>query len=95
MSSALPAFDTHEVFNQPPPFGGRNLWADDVALAEAVQREGGDGLQRALAGYGGLAGDAAVLGWALTPTAIGRGCARMMRRAIASTRWSSIPRITS
>lgn len=58
MSSALPAFDTHEVFNQPPPFGGRNLWADDVALAEAVQREGGEGFAAALAGYGGLAGDA-------------------------------------
>jgi len=58
MSSALPAFDTHEVFNQPPPFGGRNLWADDVALAEAVQREGGDGFAVALARYGGLAGDA-------------------------------------
>ncbi|WP_313247220.1 isovaleryl-CoA dehydrogenase [Stenotrophomonas rhizophila] len=58
MSSALPAFDTHEVFNQPPPFGGRNLWADDVALAEAVQREGGDGFAAVLAGYGGLAGDA-------------------------------------
>ncbi|MET4618544.1 putative acyl-CoA dehydrogenase [Stenotrophomonas sp. 2619] len=58
MSSALPAFDTHEVFNQPPPFGGRNLWADDVALAEAVQREGGDGFAAVLAGYGALAGDA-------------------------------------
>ncbi|MCF7751863.1 isovaleryl-CoA dehydrogenase [Bacillus subtilis subsp. subtilis] len=57
MSSALPAFDTHEVFNQPPPFGGRNLWADDVALDEAVQREGGAAFSMLLAHYGGVAGD--------------------------------------
>lgn len=94
MSSALPAFDTHEVFNQPPPFGGRNLWADDVALAEAVQREGGEGFAAALAGYGGLAGDA-LYQLGLTPTAISRGCARTTRRGIASTRWSFIRRITS
>jgi putative acyl-CoA dehydrogenase len=57
MTSALPAFETHEVSNQPPPFGGRNLWADDVALAEAVQREGGAAFTGQLARYGGLAGD--------------------------------------
>lgn len=57
MTSALPAFETHEVSNQPPPFGGRNLWADDVALAEAVQREGGAAFVGQLARYGGLAGD--------------------------------------
>ena len=57
MTSALPAFETHEVSNQPPPFGGRNLWADDVALAEAVQREGGAVFVGQLARYGGLAGD--------------------------------------
>lgn len=57
MTSALPAFETHEVSNQPPPFGGRNLWADDVALAEAVQREGGAAFAGQLGRYGGLAGD--------------------------------------
>ncbi|MEN5393610.1 isovaleryl-CoA dehydrogenase [Stenotrophomonas sp. TWI377] len=57
MTSALPAFETHQVSNQPPPFGGRNLWADDVALAEAVQREGGAAFAGQLARYGGLAGD--------------------------------------
>lgn len=57
MTSALPAFETHEVSNQPPPFGGRNLWTDDVALAEAVQREGGAAFAGQLARYGGLAGD--------------------------------------
>ncbi len=58
MTSAWPAFETHEVSNQPPPFGGRNLWADDSALADAVQREGGGVFVSPLARYGGLAGDA-------------------------------------
>ncbi|MGH8039343.1 MAG: isovaleryl-CoA dehydrogenase [Stenotrophomonas sp.] len=57
MTSALPAFETHEVTNQPPPFGVRNLWADDVALADAVQREGGAGFVDVLQAYGGSAGD--------------------------------------
>ncbi|WP_421569805.1 isovaleryl-CoA dehydrogenase [Stenotrophomonas sp. PD6] len=57
MTSALPAFETHEVTNQPPPFGGRNLWADDVALADAVQREGGAAFVDLLQSYGGNAGD--------------------------------------
>lgn len=57
MTPAWPAFETHEVSNQPPPFGGRNLWADDVALIEAVQREGGGVFVSQLVRYGGLAGD--------------------------------------
>lgn len=58
MTSVLPAFETHEVTNQPPPFAGRNLWADDIVLAEAVQREGGAAFIDALQVYGGIAGDA-------------------------------------
>jgi putative acyl-CoA dehydrogenase len=57
MRPALPAFETHEVSNQPPPFVGRNLWADDVALADAVQRECGAAFVGQLARYGVLAGD--------------------------------------
>ncbi len=57
MTSVLPAFETHEVFNQPPPFSGRNLWADDVALVAAVEREGGGAFSARLAQYGVLAGD--------------------------------------
>ncbi len=35
----MPArFSTHEVTNQPPPFEGRNLFADDAALRDAVLR---------------------------------------------------------
>ncbi|RRU11629.1 acyl-CoA dehydrogenase family protein [Stenotrophomonas sp. 278] len=52
------AFDTHHVDNQPPPFAPRNLWADDVALADAVQREGGSAFVATLQQYAGLAGDA-------------------------------------
>ena len=32
---------THEVFNQTPPLTDYNLYGSDVALQEAVQREGG------------------------------------------------------
>lgn len=33
-------FDTHEVFNQAPPFDNVNLFACDPALMEALEREG-------------------------------------------------------
>jgi putative acyl-CoA dehydrogenase len=33
---------THEVFNQPPPLRGYNLYSEDAPLAEAVKREGAD-----------------------------------------------------
>ncbi len=32
---------THEVTNQPPPLIGRNLFTDNSALSEALEREGG------------------------------------------------------
>ena len=48
---------THEVANQVPPLEGRNLFADNVALVEALEREGGGwALERALevgAAWGG------------------------------------------
>jgi putative acyl-CoA dehydrogenase len=34
-------FHTHEVENQVPPLEGRNLFADNLPLAEALEREGG------------------------------------------------------
>ena len=51
-------FETHEVGNQPPPFLPRDLWMDDLALREAVAREGADAHAPRLAAYGALAGDA-------------------------------------
>lgn len=53
-----PHFQTHEVFNQPPPPGPFDLWKDDAALREAVAREGGSAFSAALSDYGALAGDA-------------------------------------
>ena len=52
------ASETHAVGNQPPEFAPRNLWHDDVALREAVAREGGGTFEARLAGYGELAGGA-------------------------------------
>lgn len=53
----LPPFVTHRVENQPPEFAPRDLWRDDIALREAVVREGGYDFADALATYGALAGD--------------------------------------
>ena len=53
----LPSFETHRVDNQPPPFEPRDLWTDDLALREAVAREGASAFASRLAAYGALAGD--------------------------------------
>ncbi len=53
----LPPFATHRVENQPPEFAPRDLWRDDVALREAVAREGGVDFTETLSTYGALAGD--------------------------------------
>jgi putative acyl-CoA dehydrogenase len=42
MSTLTPPSATHEVANQAPPLAGRDLFADNVALAEALGREGAD-----------------------------------------------------
>ncbi|TYT25584.1 DNA alkylation response protein [Luteimonas viscosa] len=47
---------THEVSNQPPEFGPRDLWRDDVVLREALAREGGAAFADRVAAYGALAG---------------------------------------
>ncbi|NUS61675.1 MAG: DNA alkylation response protein, partial [Lysobacter sp.] len=43
--------------NQPPEFAPRDLWSDDLALREAVAREGASGFADRLKAYGRLAGD--------------------------------------
>ena len=50
------AFETHEVLNQVPDFAPRDLWLDDPALREAVQREGAAHFVGRLHDYGMLAG---------------------------------------
>jgi putative acyl-CoA dehydrogenase len=32
--------DPHDIDNQPPEFAARDLWADDAALREGIEREG-------------------------------------------------------
>jgi len=56
MSIDAVPFETHVVLNQPPPFPERNLWRDDIALREAVAREGAEAFAAALDDYGALAG---------------------------------------
>src|SRR5829696_164786 len=52
----MPDFATHAVDNQPPEFAPRDLWGDDIALREALEREGGGAHATAVAAYGALAG---------------------------------------
>ncbi|HLY29588.1 MAG TPA: isovaleryl-CoA dehydrogenase [Ktedonobacterales bacterium] len=63
----------HEVFNQPPPLVGYDLFAQDAALREGVQREGADWAMKTLHEIGQRAGSAEALQWgfdanACTPT---------------------------
>ena len=54
-------FDTHEVFNQAPPFGDVNLLRCDPPLREALEREGGGWACADLDRLGAELGSAAVL----------------------------------
>src|SRR4051812_39116642 len=49
-------FLTHTVDNQAPPLAPYNLWTADVALREAVAREGGGWAEAELKAYGAIAG---------------------------------------
>src|SRR3546814_6791422 len=51
-AQAMSDFQTHTVENQPPEFAPRDLWADDVALREALAREGGEAHVERVARYG-------------------------------------------
>ena len=54
-------FDTHEVFNQAPPFGDVDLFACDPALREGLVREGAGWAEGELGRLGHELGAAAVL----------------------------------
>ncbi|KFZ31073.1 acyl-CoA dehydrogenase [Pseudidiomarina salinarum] len=47
---------THEVFNQPPALENYNLYTSDVALQEAVRREGAGWAEDDISAFGALAG---------------------------------------
>ena len=49
-------FETHRVENQPVALGAYNAWSTDLALREAVQREGGGWAAKQLDAYGHLVG---------------------------------------
>jgi putative acyl-CoA dehydrogenase len=53
-------FDTHEVFNQAPPFGDVNLFRCDTALREALEREGAGWAAADLDGLGDRLGTRAL-----------------------------------
>jgi putative acyl-CoA dehydrogenase len=55
-SEAATATDTHEVFNQPAPLEPFHAWRSDLALREAVTREGGGWAGPELDAYGAAAG---------------------------------------
>jgi putative acyl-CoA dehydrogenase len=48
----LEPFQTHEVFNQSPPFQDVNLFTTDAALKEAVTREGAAHAAQGLSAFG-------------------------------------------
>jgi putative acyl-CoA dehydrogenase len=49
---AAPSFDTHEVFNQSPPYADVDLFTSDRPLRDAVASFGGDGHDAALSAFG-------------------------------------------
>jgi putative acyl-CoA dehydrogenase len=51
---------THDVLNQPPPLRGRNLFEDDAALREAIDREGADWARERLRAEGAFWGGAPI-----------------------------------
>jgi putative acyl-CoA dehydrogenase len=54
---------THEVFNQPPPLEGYDVFGQDQALVEALHREGAGWAEDQLRALGALAGSAEVTRW--------------------------------
>ncbi|MDB5906871.1 MAG: isovaleryl-CoA dehydrogenase [Massilia sp.] len=54
-------FDTHQVFNQAPPFADVNLFDCDPALRDALKREGAGWAEPALRRLGAMLGSADIL----------------------------------
>ncbi len=54
---------THTVFNQPPPLVDYNVFTQDTALVESVQREGADWAQEHLSEIGTFTGSSEVIQW--------------------------------
>ena len=56
-------YPTHEVINQPPPLEGHNPFTLDLALSEALAREGAAGAADSLEELGAVAGSAEAIEW--------------------------------
>lgn len=54
----LANLSTHQVINMPPYLGDQDLWGNDVALQEGIEREGGGWAVGKLAAFGPVAGAA-------------------------------------
>lgn len=61
MHQFMHQFETHEVFNQAPPFGDVNLFLADPALQQALEREGAGWARDELAALGERLGRSEVL----------------------------------
>jgi putative acyl-CoA dehydrogenase len=61
MTAQPVGFKTHEVLNQPPPLENFNQFEQDLALREAVAREGGAWGEARLARFGGWLGQASTI----------------------------------
>jgi putative acyl-CoA dehydrogenase len=61
ISMPASAFDTHEVFNQSPPYEDVDLYASDAPLREALRASGGGADAAALSAFGTRWGSAAML----------------------------------
>ena len=57
--------ETHDVFNQPPPFEDVNLFTSDVALQAAVAASGGEMHAERLSAFGARTGSAETAAWAM------------------------------
>jgi putative acyl-CoA dehydrogenase len=57
--------ETHDVFNQPPPFEDVNLFTSDVALQAGVAAAGGETHAERLAAFGARTGSAETAAWAM------------------------------
>ena len=55
--------ETHEVFNLPQPLENYNLFRSDVALQQAVKREGAAPFTNIIDNFGALTGSAEVTQW--------------------------------
>jgi hypothetical protein len=84
--------DTHQVTNVSRELVDYNMFAQDAALVDAVQREGAAWAQDSLSTFGALTGSAdCTWTWAYRPTAIRRSWTHTTASATASI-WSAFTR---